>query len=127
MPKEEREMKFLYHIVTLDGRKLDIEAESAEQALELLGIALKECRKWYPFPKKKVLTAQEKEEIRRKFIAIRDNPVYREHSREKRRVKRRIKFKPIRVKTVIGKPIRAFDVDEIETRFEDPLARRLIV
>lgn len=52
-------MKFLYRILTNYGTKLEIEAESAEEACRLVGIAMNDCRKWYPSPIKRVLEPEE--------------------------------------------------------------------
>ena len=84
-------MKFLYHIVTMDGRKLKVEAESAQQALELLDIAQEHCRKWYPFAVKKLMSKTEREAIREHLTALRANPKYQENSKRNKRIRKRVK------------------------------------
>lgn len=84
-------MRFLYHIKTTTGVNTLVEADSIQAACRLAGVKLEDCCKWYPFPVKKVLTEEEKAEKRKRLERVKANPVYRENSKAKKRVKRRVK------------------------------------
>ena len=65
-------MKLLYSIKTLAGRRVDVEAESAGDALRVAGIARKDCRKWYPFPVRVIsppITEETKAQLRELSLA----------------------------------------------------------
>lgn len=64
--------KFLYSIKTRDGRKFEVEAESAEAALQAAGVAQYECRAFYPFPTRRVPTEEEKIERAARFAMLRE-------------------------------------------------------
>jgi len=53
--------RFLYAVKTIAGKRHEVEASSAEEALALLGLKLAEVCRWYPFPLKALLTSEEKE------------------------------------------------------------------
>lgn len=78
---------FLYSVVTKNGSKFTIEAESGEEALRLLNIDVDTCKRWYPFAIKRVLTAEEKA----KLAKVKADPIYKENSKLKAKVKRRAK------------------------------------
>lgn len=63
---------FLYSIVTRDGRRARVEAESAEDALRATGIAAGECKPFYPFPVRTVLSQSEKIERAARMAALRE-------------------------------------------------------
>ena len=85
-------MKFLYRIVTVWGSKQDVEASSAIEACSLAGISIEDCKKWYPMALYRIITEKEKQEQRAQLDKVRNNPVYQEHSKQKARVKRRVKI-----------------------------------
>ena len=76
-------VKFIYRVLTNYGAKLEVEAESAEEACKLLGIQLKDCRKWYPSPIKRV---KEPHEITRQAERL---AKLRQATREKRKLRRK--------------------------------------
>jgi len=53
--------RFLYSVKTIVGNRYEVEAVSAEEALTRLGLKRAMVRRWYPFPLKALLTAEEKE------------------------------------------------------------------
>ena len=54
-------MKLRYAIKTLTGRRIEVEAESPEDALERAGVSQAECRRWYPLPLRAVPTSMSQE------------------------------------------------------------------
>ena len=76
-------MKYIYTVLTNHGQKLKIEAESSQQACNLLGISLEDCRKWYPSPIKRV---KEPHEITRQAERL---AKLRQATREKRKLRRK--------------------------------------
>ena len=41
---------FIYRVRTVLGERLEVEAHTAEEALELLGLTPGQVKQWYPFP-----------------------------------------------------------------------------
>ncbi len=84
-------MNFIYKIVTLDGRKLEVEAPDGEAACKLLAIAREDCKKWYPAPLRVVLTDEEITVKQAALEKLRSNPVYQQNKQRKKKLKQRIK------------------------------------
>jgi len=63
--------RFLYAVKTIAGKRYEVEASSAAEALDLLNLNLPMVRKWYPFPLKALLTEEEKEAQNRRIEMLR--------------------------------------------------------
>ena len=75
-------MKFIYRVLTNYGAKLEVEAESAQQACKLLGITIHDCRKWYPSPIKRVKEPHEVTKQAERLAKL------RQATREKRKLRK---------------------------------------
>lgn len=64
--------KLVWSVVTLDRKRTEVEAFTADEACQVAGVAREKCRKFYPFPLRVLPTEEERAERDRRFRYLRE-------------------------------------------------------